>query len=267
MKITNKKRQAELDFDAIVKDLIAEHGTIFFANIDGNSFLYKPLNRKDYKAIVQNDNLTSFEKEDEVCAATILWPEDIDWDEIEAGIPSKLYKEILENSFLDSPESIAHLIEVYREELELLDIQMGCIISEAFPNYDIEEIEKWDMIKFCKMFTRAEWKLKNLRKIDDINDVAEYLKSAYSSNNNVEEGESPQHETQQNITPTQINEPTNHDSSKTVKVGTREMSEDEYRQYQEMQRMFPEIDWGADTMYTGFDTMTADTTPVAFRTK
>ena len=45
------------------------------------------------------------------------------------------------------------------------------------------------------------------------------------------------------------------------------MSEDEYRQYLEMQKMFPEIDWGADTMYTGFDTMTADTTPVAFRTK
>lgn len=268
MKITNKQRQAEFDFDAIVKDLIAEHGTIFFASIDGSSFLYKPLNRKDYKAIVQNDNLTSFEKEDEVCAMTILWPENIDWDEIEAGIPSKLYKEILENSFLDSPESIAHLIEVYREELELLDTQMGCIISEAFPNYDIEEIEEWDMIKFCKMFTRAEWKLKNLRKIDDMNDVAEYLRSAYSSNNNIEEDAQPQSNIQQqNITPTETHEPINNDSLKKVKVGTREMSEDEYRQYLEMQRMFPEIDWGADTMYTGFDTMTADTTPVAFRTK
>lgn len=141
MKISSKQRQAELDFDSIVKDLIAEHGTIFFANIDNNYFLYKPLNRKDYKAIVENNELSIFEKEDEVCAMTILWPENIDLDDLEAGIPSKLYKEILENSFLDSPESIAHLIDVYREELETLDAQMACIISEAFPNYDIEEIE------------------------------------------------------------------------------------------------------------------------------
>lgn len=266
MKISSKQRQAELDFDAIVKDLIAKYGTIFFANIDGNCFLYKPLSRKDYKAIVQNDNLASFEKEDEVCAMTILWPENVDWDEIEAGIPSRLYKEILENSFLDGPESIARLIDVYRDELELLDTQMSCIISEAFPNYDIEEIEEWDMIKFCKMFTRAEWKLKNLRKLDDMNDVAEYLRSAYGSNNDNEEDNTEEfvNNSEQRNT-TEINNSQSTNSSRKVKVGTREMTEDEFRQYQEMQRMFPEIDWGADAMFTGYDTQTVDTRPVALR--
>lgn len=54
------------------------------------------------------------------------------------------------------PDSVANLIEAYREEMELLDTQMTCIISEAFPNYKLEEIEEWDMIKFCKMYSRAE---------------------------------------------------------------------------------------------------------------
>ena len=84
---------------------------------------------------------TLIEKEDEVCERTILWPENIDFDEVDAGVPTELYKQILTNSFLDSMDSVVSLIDVYREELETVDTQMSCIISEAFPNYDIEEIE------------------------------------------------------------------------------------------------------------------------------
>lgn len=255
MKISdNKKRQAELNFDAIVKDLIAEHGTIFFASIDDYNFIYKPLSRKDYRAIVESVELNDFEKEDEVCAITVLWPYDIDWDEIEAGIPNKLYREILTNSFLDSPESVSHLINIYRQELETIDMQMSCIISEAFPNYDIEEIESWDMIKFCKIFSRAEWKLKNLRQLDGIKDVTEFLITEDDDSNNDSEEDIQENTIQQPIQKTS-----------TVKVGNKEMTADEYRQYQEMQRMFPDIAWEADTMFTGFDTQTIDTTPVAQR--
>lgn len=257
MKISDSKRnQLELDFDAILKDLIAQYGTIFLASIDGMNFIYKPLSRKDYKAIVENTELSIIEKEDEVCAATILWPEDIDWDEVEAGIPTKLYEEILTNSFLDSAESIAHLIDIYREELELLDTQMGCIISEAFPNYDIEDIETWDMIKFCKIFSRAEWKLKNLRKIDDMKNVTDYLRGVDESNDNNEE-EVEQLQVQQ--------QPVHNTNSRKVKVGNREMTEDEFRQYQEMQRMYPDIDWGADAMFTGYESQSVSTVPVALR--
>ena len=261
MKITNsKQKQAELDFDNLVKDLIAQYGTIFFANIDNNFFIYKPLSRKDYKAIVENNELTNIEKEDEVCAMTILWPEDIDWDDIEAGIPSKLYEEILKNSFLDSPESIAHLIDIYREELETLDTQMSCIISEAFPNYDIEEIENWDMIKFCKIFSRAELKLKNLRNLDLMKDVTEYLRNIDVDGNNEYEEDTVQ---QVNTQP-QPQQPIQNNSNK-VKVGNREMTEDEYRQYLEFQKMYPEIAWDADAMFTGYESQSVSTVPVALR--
>lgn len=261
MKITNsKQKQAELDFDNLVKDLIAQYGTIFFANIDNNFFIYKPLSRKDYKAIVENNELTNIEKEDEVCAMTILWPEDIDWDDIEAGIPSKLYEEILKNSFLDSPESIAHLIDIYREELETLDTQMSCIISEAFPNYDIEEIENWDMIKFCKIFSRAEWKLKNLRNLDSMKDVTEYLRNIDVDGNNEYEEDT----VQQINTQPQPQQPIQNNSNK-VKVGNREMTEDEYRQYLEFQKMYPEIAWDADAMFTGYESQSVSTVPVALR--
>lgn len=43
------------------------------------------------------------------------------------------------------------------------------------------------------------------------------------------------------------------------------MTEEEYRQYQEIQRLIPEIDWGADAMFTGYETQCASTVPVALR--
>ena len=49
-----------------------------------------------------------------------------------------------------------------------LDNQITCMINEAFPNIDIEEIENWDVEKTMKYFTRAEWKLHNLRGISFI---------------------------------------------------------------------------------------------------
>ena len=143
MKISNtsKKRQEEADFDAIVKDLMSKHEVIFFADIGDYNFIYRPLNRKEYKSIVLNTQLQEIEKEDEIIEATLLYPDNIDLDEIEAGIPSLLYEQILENSFLRA-DQILELLNAFRDELSEIDTQMTCIIAEAFPNYKIEEIEK-----------------------------------------------------------------------------------------------------------------------------
>lgn len=263
MKITNNIRKAELEFDAIVKDLLSKHEVIFFADIDDITYIYRPLTRKEYKTIVENDNLNILDKEDEVCEATILWPKNLDFDDVSAGVPSILYQKIIEDSFLDGVNKIISLIETYRQDLVTVDAQMSCIISEAFPNIDIEEIESWDMIKFCKMFSRAEWKLKNFRNIDNLLDVTEILSSYNEEEDNEEyEDEEYDNELQEEIESTPIKE----NKKGTIKVGNKEMTEDEYQQYLNFQKAFPIIDFGADTMFTGFDTLTADTTPVALRT-
>lgn len=265
MKITRKQEEkaAIKDFDAMIKSLIEEHGNIFFAEIGDDIFIYKALGRKKYKDIILNPELAEIEKEDVICQECILYPEDFDVDEVEAGIPSELYAQILTNSFLTGTDQMLSLIEACREESQQLDIQMSCIISEAFPAYDIDEIESWDMIKFCRMFGRAEWKLKNLRNMEFENDVVSFLKEQLGelveeeSNIEIEKPKAkPQAPTNENNT--------NNNGSK-VKVGNREMTQDEYRQYLEFQRAHPEIDFGADAMYTGYDTMGYNDLPVALR--
>lgn len=255
MKISNQKqKQSVKDFDELVKSFLDEYGNIFFSEIDGQIFIYKPLGRKAYKDIINNQNVTDLDKEDLICEETIIWPENYNADDYDAGIPSKLYEEILVNSFLSSTEDMIHLLEACREETEQLDIQMSCIISEAFPAYDMDEIESWDMIKFCRMYSKAEWKLKNMRSLELNEDVLNFLKQNIDINE-------PQQESNNTINST-YQESGNNGK---IKVGSREMTREEYQQYLEFQKANPQIDWGADAMFTGYETQTATNVPTPLR--
>lgn len=261
MKISSQKKQSDKDFDELIKDFLEEHKNIYFADINGMTFIYKPLGRKAYKEIVNNPNLTDLDREDLICMKTILYPLNYNPDDYDAGIPTQLYEKILVDSFLTGADDMVVLLEACREEVEQLDIQMSCIISEAFPAYDIDDIEEWDMIKFCRMFAKAEWKLKNMRNLELNSDVVDFLKSAGDGSNiEVEE---------QQITPQKeqaTTQTTTYNSGK-VKVGSREMTREEYQQYLDFQRAHPEIDWGADAMYTGYESKSASNVPVPLRTR
>lgn len=100
-----------------------------------------------------------------------------------------------------------------------------------------------------------------MKKIDDMPDVTDFLRAVDGSNNDYEEEE----EVIQQQKPIQpIHEPYS-ESTRKVKVGSREMTQEEFRQYQEMQKMFPDIDWGADAMFTGYESQSVSTVPVALR--
>lgn len=264
MKISNasKNRQQEADFDAVVKDLMSKHEVIFFADIGGYNFIYRPLNRKEYKSIILNNQLEQIEKEDEIIEATLLYPTEIDLDEIEAGIPSLLYEQILDNSFLRA-DQILQLLNSFREELQEMDSQMTCIIAEAFPNYRIEEIEEWDMIKFCKMFVKAEYNLTTFRNLELQNDLADFLRANIETDDEEEYYEDHDENDEEYVE----QKPSQHysDGSAKIKVGSREMTESEYKQYLDFRKMYPDIDWDADAMFTGYESQSASTVPVALR--
>lgn len=260
MKISNKERKLETaqDFDQFIKDLVKEYGNIFFSEIDGQTYIYKALGRKTYKMLLKNPEVNIIDLEDKVCDEAILYPLNFNSEDCDAGIPTQLFKDILANSFLTDAADMISLINVCRDEVDELDIQMSCIISEAFPVYDIEEIEEWDMIKFCRMYARAEWKLKNIRNLELARDVVDIL------NGNITDEEPT---TKQPVKPQKENKPAPQNNPKggKVKVGSREMTQEEYKQYLEIQKQFPDIDWGADAMYTGYESQAVDTVPTPLR--
>ena len=140
-----------------------EHRNVYITKMGEKVFIYRSLGRAEYKKILDDPRFKSAAKEELICEVCVLWPEKFDFEDCDAGIPSVLCQEILKNSGLDKAEARTNILTFYRNEMWDIDNQMTCLINEAFPNIDIEEIESWDMEKTCKYLSRAEWKLHNLR--------------------------------------------------------------------------------------------------------
>lgn len=164
MKISSKVQDVQsVDISEIYGLLKETYDEVFMLSSCGRTFLYRQLGRRDYKDLIKSDDFNTFEKEEIVCEVCTLWPEDFDFKECEAGIPTELSKAILRNSFLDSIDSRQILIDVFREEMYEIDNQVSCLIHEAFPEFTLSEIEEWDMQRTAKYLSRSEWILANLR--------------------------------------------------------------------------------------------------------
>jgi hypothetical protein len=136
---------------------------VYIYQIDDQVYFYRPLNRSEYRKVGTSD-LLDIEKEDYVVSTCILYPENIDIDNSEAGLISKLAELIIECSYL-TKEQRHNVVNFYRQEMTNIDNQITCVIHEAFQNIDLEDIEQWDVEKTMKYLSRSEWVLHNLRGI------------------------------------------------------------------------------------------------------
>jgi len=217
-----------LDFVNLVSELEKQYRNVFWTMFEGEVYIYKALGRRDFRRIVSNEELTVEDKKDEIIKACIVYPEDFDIDDCIAGLINVLYSKIVEISYLDSEESRAGVMEYYRQDMYSLDNQITCIINEAFPNFDIEEIENWDLERTSKYLSRAEYKLQNFRGFE--------FNEAYFS------GTAPSNEEEQ------IEETEEAQQIKEEKPTKQKMTPERLRQ---LQAQFPEIDWANDAVMKG----------------
>lgn len=223
------------------------HRNVFMEKFSDQLFFYRSLGRSEYHTILKDDRFTDLEKEELICETCTVWPEEFDFEDCDAGIPTELARAILKNSFLESSKSRKIVLNHYRSEMYELDNQITCIINEAFPQYDIEEIEEWDMEKTAKYLSRAEWKLHNLRGLEFYE--PEIQDEEYSQ----EVEEAPKKQAAEK-------------KEKNHRGGDKEKMTPE--KLRELQEKFPEIDWSADVIANeGIDGMrdSVDTVSPALR--
>lgn len=233
-----------------------EHRNVFMHQMDNQIFFYRSLGRSEYKKILTDDRFDDMAKEELICQVCTLWPENFDFEECDAGVPTVLARAILKNSFLDTIDSRKNILDYYRQEMFDLDNQITCIINEAFPQFDIEEIESWGIEKTTKYLSRAEWKLHNLRGLQfyDTNAQESYYEAQGNQQTNevrTEEIGVPQQEQ-----PKQTN----------MRGGAKEKLTPE--KLRELKAKFPEINWEGDTiMNEGMEGMadSVDVTSPALR--
>lgn len=152
------------DYNALFLKFCQEYRNVYMFHSDDQFFIFRALGRGEYKEILKNPILTDLDREEVICDTCVLYPEHYDWKVCEAGLPTVMSTEILKKSYLTDLDERANLHAFYRSEMYDLDNQITCIIHEAFPQYEIEDIDKWDVEKTTKYLSRAEWILQNLRK-------------------------------------------------------------------------------------------------------
>lgn len=202
------------------------------------TFVFRALGRGEFKQILEDPRFDDYKKEEIICSQCLLYPDPdtFEWDNTPAGIASELKKKILHESYLDSMERRSRLHDFYRAEMYNIDNEITCIINEAFPNIDIEEIEQWDVEKTTKYLSRAEWKLQNLRGIP-LEGAAP--QNDYGGTDSMEMGyQQPQEERQERQRP-----PKKDDSGKTIRGGERKnkLTPEKLKEQAEFLKKFPQF--------------------------
>ena len=269
--------------DDIKAELQKQYHNIYDYVIEDTYYLYRLLNKEEYSAILSTD-LDELELEDAIVYTCVLYPDDIDVDEMNAGEVSELASRILQASCID-PESRLHLLEEFSAQMNDLDDMMIGIIMEAFQGYKLDELEKYDFPTLYKLYTRAEWVLINLRGVmvpavlDPIESIKKvlYVDDRPSEEIVVQEPQQqipqPQPQQQKNEEPTgkymgrkidevmgEISKPVNSPESK-----RKPMSPEQLEALNKFQQQFPEMKMQYDAMFTGAEAMTADTVAPALR--
>lgn len=232
MKIKNTtessdKQDNSINLSEFIESIEEKYRDYFIDKVDNEVFIYTPIGRKDWIDICERTDLNQFKKEELICSLCTIYPKNYDFTDCLAGIPTELSKLIIEHSYLTKDDMI-NMITFYRNEMNTINNNITCLINEAFPNYDIEEIENWGMDKTIKYFTRAEWKLTNLRGLplkEDIVTLLQQSNGSTASDNN-----------------------TNRKNAETAEIVDSGANLSPER-LAELKAKFPDIDWGHPTTH------------------
>ena len=136
------------------KDLYSGHKIIYVRFLDMD-FIFRTLTRKEYKYILQSSS-NQYEKEDNICNASCLYPEDFDFGECGfAGINEFVAARIEKESGFQDIRDVLNEYK-YAKQFNNLEIQCMDLIKAFIPEYTYEEMEEWTWQKLMEMTARAE---------------------------------------------------------------------------------------------------------------
>ena len=244
LKSETKPKEIPVDVKSLYLRYCDEYSSVFIEDYgEDGVFIFHSLGRSDYRHLVEDDNTSLADKEEIICESCVLYPENYDFENCEsAGLPSRLAKSILEKSLLDKPDNLQNVLHHFRDELNnSINQQISCAIHEAFPEYEIEEIDNWDIAKTCQYMAKAEFILHNLRGVP-LNPMAQQEPEP-------EEPVQKRQRSEQATMRTQEITDENLEQQEMPKKKTKLTA----AQLADLQRKFPEIDWEHDNASRGIN--------------
>ena len=72
---TNNSNYEYLVLENLISKLSKQYDSLYYTTIENQFFIYRPINRKEYKNIL-NADIDELEKQDEMVRTCLLYPED-----------------------------------------------------------------------------------------------------------------------------------------------------------------------------------------------
>ncbi len=246
--------------------LIEKYKVVQVHVIEDELYMYKLLSKLEYEALTSQIE-DELDLQDAIVQNCVLYPENIDIDDMLPGDVYELAKEIVEQSCI-SPEDRMLMLEVYNSEMAQLENVMVCLIMRAFPAYKLDELENMSYPELYKLYSRAEWFLINILQEPLEFSALDSLKTAihgeqqqqsssdyYNNGHDSKEQENAEQQEAQEAQPqgkymgrnlNDVMAEINNSNSK-----RKPMTEEQQRELEKFKQQFPDIDMNQDAMYTG----------------
>lgn len=154
-----------VDYRAIRDEWVRKYREVYVTEYDEVAFVWRPLSRAEFRNIAKTIEVPE-EQFDEICRLCLLDPVIEDFDELPAGIPEALSKEILYKSGYGEDNPLMKKYEFdFDQEMQMFEHQVSCVVKFAFPDLSLEEIESWGLEKTMWYYSRAKWMLETFRGI------------------------------------------------------------------------------------------------------
>lgn len=230
---------------------------VYFYQIDGQEYFYRPLTRAEYREIGTHEStISDFEREDLLVSTCLLYPEQIDFEHSPAGLIPQLANLIIECSYLNKDDR-REVLRYYESEMATLDNQITCVIHEAFPTYSLEDIDNWDIERTMKYLSRAIWTLHTLRgtpinmeKMNEIEEGVPDIKKAmdpllYNTEKLQQQEEVQKQKQEEQIKPEEPKQEVTHRGQPKTPLTPEKIAE--------LSKKYPGIDWAHDNGMEGID--------------
>lgn len=255
------------NLESIRQRLIEKYKSVYTHTIDNEVFMYKLLSKLEYELITtQYEN--ELDMQDAIIDLCVLYPEDLDVDEMLPGHVHELSQLIVEQSCVLLPDRLL-MLQIFSEEMNQLDNVICSLIMHAFPVYKLEELENMEYPELYKLYTRAEWHIKYILKEPLEFSAQEYLEGElgigqtspgtstsdyYANGHDAEDEDGIEPQQQEDMTQgkhmgkklSDVMSEINNSGSK-----RKPMTAEQQKQLDEFKRQFPEMHMEADAMYTG----------------
>jgi hypothetical protein len=141
------------------------------------TFVFREIGREEYRHLLEQ-SMDVVDFQEKLCETVVLHPSSYDFSNGKAGVAEVLANAVMELSGLHTNQA-DQLLKQYREEMNVLDYQIDCLIHEAFPEFTLEEIQSWSVRKQMYYLSRAEWILTHLRGVPLVIDDQQKQPEAY----------------------------------------------------------------------------------------